>query len=99
MLVVVYCVLCAMLCGVCVPLCYSKYLRYDFTMVGPGRFEVGLRLKKVVDIKVLDRPMVFVLDELLALQEQGKVSVDVDDVTLNVNLLIHLLNKEFLSHK
>jgi hypothetical protein len=78
---------------------YLQYLRYDFTQVGPGRFEVGLRLKKVVELKVLDKPMLFVLDDLLTMQEQGKLTIDVDDVTLNVNLLIHLLNKHFVAGK
>jgi hypothetical protein len=55
---------------------YLEYLRYDFTQVGPGRFEVGLRLKKVVDIKLLDKPMIFVLDDLLTMKEEGKINIE-----------------------
>jgi len=35
------------------------------------------------------------LEDLLSEQERGKEELDLDNVTLNVNMLIHLLNTTF----
>ena len=35
------------------------------------------------------------LEELLTEQERGKEEIELDNVTLHVNMLIHLLNKHF----
>jgi hypothetical protein len=57
---------------------------------------VDIQIKKGIKIAVLDKPIDLYLDELLQMQEHGKTALDVEIVTLNVNLLIHLLNTNFL---
>jgi len=74
-----------------------KKCYYAFSMVSPGRFKVELHLKKGIDVKLLKKPIILVLEDLLQMQEKGNSYMDVDYVTLNVNLLIHLLNKRFLA--
>jgi len=69
---------------------------YSFTMVSPGRYTVELHLKKGIDIKLLKKPVELVLEELLHKQEHGETALEMDHVTLSVNLLIHLLNNHFV---
>jgi len=76
-----------------------KKCTYHFTMVSPGKFQVEVHLKKGVDWSVLNKPIELVLEELLRMQEHGKTDLDLDLVTLNVNLLIHLLNTRFITKK
>jgi len=76
-----------------------KKCYYTFALDSPGRFRVELHLKKGVDLQLLKKPIILVLEDLLQMQEKGHSYMDVDYVTLNVNLLIHLLNKKFLAKK
>lgn len=71
-------------------------VNYVFTMETPGKFKVEVSLKKGVEINLLSKPVELVLEELLHKQEHNESSLEVEAVQLNVNLLIFLLNKEFM---
>jgi len=73
-----------------------KRCYYVFENVAPGRFEITLYMKRGMDIKLLNKPIVLVLDELLKMQENNELSLDLESVKLNVNFLIHLLNTKFI---
>jgi len=75
-----------------------KKCYYAFSMVSPGRFKVELHLKKGVDIQLLKKPIELNLEDLLAMQEKNQTSLAFDYVTLNVNILVHLLNTKFMVH-
>jgi len=74
-----------------------KKCYYVFTMVSPGKFHVDVRLKKGIDVGLLSKPVELLLDELLRMQEHHQPDLDIDIVTLNVNLLVHLLNTNFMT--
>jgi len=75
-----------------------KKCYYAFSMTSPGQFKVELHLKKGVDVKLLKKPIELNLEDLLQMQEKGTSSLEIDYVTLNVNLLIHFLNSKFMVH-
>jgi len=75
-----------------------KKCYYAFSMVSPGRFKVELHLKKGVDIQLLKKPIELNLEDLLQMQEKGQASLEFDYVTLNVSILVHLLNTKFMVH-
>ena len=56
----------------------------------PGRFDI----EAYVNGALAQSTSIF-LDELLQDQADGKATVDLEDVTLNCNMLIHLLNNDF----
>eukprot|EP00457_Paulinella_chromatophora_P001965 gb/GEZN01001968.1/.p1 GENE.gb/GEZN01001968.1/~~gb/GEZN01001968.1/.p1 ORF type:complete len:792 (+),score=101.82 gb/GEZN01001968.1/:156-2531(+) len=76
-----------------------KQCFYTFSMVAPGVFKVDFKMGRgsSMSINLLEKPIQLVLEELLALQEAGTRKMVIDTVTLNINLLIHLLNKQFIS--
>jgi len=73
-----------------------KKCYYVFENVAPGRFEISVFMKRGVDIS-LAAPIKIVLEELLSMQERNERTLDLESVTLNVNLLVHFLNTKFLS--
>jgi hypothetical protein len=74
-----------------------KKCYYAFSMASPGRFKVELHLKKGVDVQLLSKPIELNLEDLLSMQEKGKADLEFEYVTLNVNLLVHLLNTKFMA--
>jgi len=62
-----------------------------------GQYKVQVSIKKGIEIKLPMQPWVIGLEELLVMQEEGKHQLKVDLLTLNVNILIHILNKSFLT--
>jgi len=75
-----------------------KKCYYAFSMSAPGRFKVEVHLKKGIELKLLKKPIELNLEDLLQMQEKGTISLEIDYVTLNVNLLIHFLNTKFMVH-
>jgi len=73
-----------------------KKCYYVFENVAPGRFEISVFMKRGIDIS-LAAPIKIVLEELLSMQERNERTLDLESVTLNVNLLVHFLNTKFLS--
>lgn len=47
----------------------------------------------------MKEPLELVLDDLLHMQQNGELYMDLDYVSLNINLLIHFLNTNFLVNK
>jgi len=76
-----------------------KKCSYTFTQLSPGKFQVELHLKKGIEISLLEKPIELILDELLRKQEHGDATLELDDLNLNLNLLIHLLNTHFVASK
>eukprot|EP00808_Paulinella_micropora_P031058 g83208.t1 len=86
-------------CSANVPKKVLKNCFYTFSLVSPGVFKVDFSMGKggTMSVNLLEKPIQLVLEELLALQENGTRTLVIDTVTLNINLLIHLLNKRFTS--
>jgi Ras GTPase-activating-like protein IQGAP2/3 len=81
------------------PSALLKKCYYIFTMDSPGKFKVEVHIKQGVDLTLLKKPIELVLEDLLTKQERNEQLIEVDAVQLNVNLLIHLLNKNFMQHR
>lgn len=73
-----------------------KKCYYVFSMDAPGSFIVELLFKKAIEIPVT-KPICIKLEELLRLQENGQIYLELEFVSLNVNLLIYLLNTHFMA--
>jgi hypothetical protein len=74
-----------------------KKCSYKFTHVGPNTFRVEVYLKKAV--KFNDFSQEVKLDDLLQMKDNLQTTVEMGDyLRLNVNLLIHLLNREFIAN-
>ncbi|KYQ91046.1 RasGTPase-activating protein [Tieghemostelium lacteum] len=65
---------------------------FNFTSEQPGIFDVVLMYRNVSVTEIRLQ-----LDELLEMQSVGKVEYETDFIKLNVNLLIFLLNKTFVT--
>lgn len=61
------------------------------------RFFLSVTLKKGVSIPILAQPVEIVLEDLLQLQEHGEPYMRVEEVELNVNVLVHFLNTQFIA--
>ena len=61
------------------------------------RFFLSVSLKKGVSIPLLSSPFEIVLEDLLRLQEHATPTMPVEAVHLNVNILVHLLNTQFIA--
>jgi hypothetical protein len=61
------------------------------------RFFLSVVLKKGLTIPLLASPVEIVLEDLLALQEHATPTMTVESVQLNVNILVHLLNTQFIA--
>jgi hypothetical protein len=70
-------------------------LEYDFTELAFGSYSVGIKAKFGIEVSVLKEPLKLKLVELLQKQSQGETYIVLEYVTLNMNLLIHFLNKNF----
>lgn len=68
---------------------------YKFSWFGEGQFKVEPQFKKIVKFKA--NPINMRLEDLLKLQEAGETELDMEYLKLNVNLLVHLLNKRFVA--
>jgi hypothetical protein len=65
--------------------------------VGPNTFRVEVYLKKAV--KFNDFSQEVKLDDLLQMKDNLQTTVEMGEyLRLNVNLLIHLLNREFIAN-
>eukprot|EP00475_Leptophrys_vorax_P005130 TRINITY_DN1307_c0_g2_i1.p1 TRINITY_DN1307_c0_g2~~TRINITY_DN1307_c0_g2_i1.p1 ORF type:complete len:901 (+),score=234.58 TRINITY_DN1307_c0_g2_i1:125-2827(+) len=74
-----------------------KKCSYKFTHVGPNTFRVEVYLKK--GLKFNDFSQEVKLDDLLQMKDNLQTTVEMGDyLRLNVNLLIHLLNREFIAN-
>ena len=62
-------------------------------------FRVDVSIKKGIEINLPMKPLELDLEELLLMQEEGRHSLKVDMLTLNVNILVYVLNKHFLGSK
>lgn len=67
-------------------------INFSFTSPNPGSFEIEVLYKSrhIADMKLE-------LDDLLERQHNNQLDLELDFLRLNVNLLIYLLNKNFLS--
>eukprot|EP00475_Leptophrys_vorax_P005128 TRINITY_DN1307_c0_g1_i1.p1 TRINITY_DN1307_c0_g1~~TRINITY_DN1307_c0_g1_i1.p1 ORF type:complete len:875 (+),score=221.44 TRINITY_DN1307_c0_g1_i1:59-2683(+) len=73
-----------------------KKCTYKFTQVGPNTFRVEVYLKKAIKFNELTQDVK--LDDLLQMKDNLVTSVQIgDSLRLNVNLLIYILNKEFIA--
>lgn len=76
-----------------------KKCTYTFSQAAPGRFRVEVHMKKMISIPLTKQPFDLDLGELLRKQEHAEAYLDIEQITLNVNFLIHLLNTHFLKDK
>jgi len=83
-----------------------KHLQYSIEMravrgssaLAP-RFFLSVSLSKGISIPLLATPVELVLEELLRLQEHSTPTIVVEDTLhLNVNILVHMLNSQFIAH-
>ena len=77
----------------------KKLIGFKFTETSPLQFKVEVSMKKVVEINLLDKPLLIGLDELLEMRARHETMLEFDQVTLNVNILVHFLNVHFVSKK
>jgi len=71
-----------------------KKCMYKFTHIGPNAFRVQAYLKKA---KFHEVSQELKLDDLLQMKDNLQTSLEMGGyVRLNVNLLVHLLNREFI---
>lgn len=77
-----------------VPMERRSSITFSFTSPQPGSFEVEVMYKgrHITDLKLE-------LDDLLERQHNNQLDLELDFLRLNVNLLIYLLNKHFLTAK
>jgi hypothetical protein len=66
-------------------------------LVNSGEFLVEPKLKKGISFKLLKEPIVLHLDELLRMQQDNETTLKLEYLTLNVNLLVHMLNTRLLA--
>ena len=75
---------------------FSKYRRssisFSFSSISPGEFEVVVTFGRRPIAK-----MQLKLDDLLERQHNNLLEYETDFLKLNVNLLLHLLNKDFVT--
>eukprot|EP00761_Pharyngomonas_kirbyi_P014047 gb/GECH01014077.1/.p1 GENE.gb/GECH01014077.1/~~gb/GECH01014077.1/.p1 ORF type:complete len:911 (+),score=189.08 gb/GECH01014077.1/:1-2733(+) len=69
----------------------EKKLTIVFSSQRPGMFNIGV---SAWGVKALKTEIDF--DELLEMRERGEKEIEYESVTLDVNMLIHLLNKLFV---
>jgi len=75
-----------------------KNLVYYFTQINPDEFEVEVKYKVGFGAKISPFPEPFPLNlsKLLEMREQNISRYQMEMVTLHVNLLINLLNNNFI---
>lgn len=77
-----------------------KKLIYTFTEKSPGQYRVDVTVKKGVEISIpgMNKPLEIMLEKLLQMQENNQRELKHENlVSLNVNLLINLLNSQFVA--
>lgn len=75
----------------------AQKCQYYFSMVESGVFKVEVVYRKLVQVKVLDKPLELKLEDLLERQQKSETVLDLEHVGLSVNLLIHFLNSKFMA--
>lgn len=74
------------------PLHIRKNVKFVFSTIDCTDFKVSAKLRMMEVLQVTLN-----LPKLLAMQEEGRLEIPVEDITLNVNLLINLLNEYFVA--
>lgn len=87
-----------------------KDCNYLFSEVESGKFKVEVIYTKGINfnvfiifslsyllLQVLKEPLILMLENLLKMQQSGQGALELDYVSLDVNLLIHLLNNRFIA--
>ena len=74
-----------------------KDCNYLFSEVESGKFKVEVIYSKGINFNVLKEPLILMLENLLKMAQNGEHSLELDYVSLDVNLLIHLLNTRFIA--
>jgi hypothetical protein len=78
-----------------VPAKILRSLWYTFQKVDDDQYQIEVTIKKILSIKVFSKPIKISMSNLLEMQERDEYQLELENVTLNVNLLVHLLHKEF----